>query len=281
MYTAAIVTVGYLCGYEIFLHHHSFSYIDRPSWPMRYILILGGTRIHHIFLCSTMRERLESRYGRVAHAQIISNAAFVAPPSSSISTNASCGPLRIGLLSNLTREKGLHTFVELLRRLRDSELDVVGVLAGPIADENDRLFVAKAQTELLGRLLYRGPLYGDAKDRFYHDIDVFVFPTQYANEAQPTVIFEALAAGNTIVAFDRGCIQIQIGEHGVAISTTDDFCTRAHNYLKDRICRHDIPARSLVTSSYAEAQTAALVSSKQMLVGLEHWRPKPSFGGSR
>ena len=41
--------------------------------------------------------------------------------------------------------------------------------------------------ELAGALDYRGPVYDADKLRFYQDIDLFVFATTYANEAQPTV----------------------------------------------------------------------------------------------
>lgn len=267
IYTAMLTLTSRLFGYTLFLHHHSFSYIDKSFRLMRLILIFGGRDLRHIFLCTTMRDRFESRYGKMPHSYIISNAAFVDPAPRLEERAGPPGPLRIGLLSNLTREKGLHTFLELLRLLRQYGLDVAGVLAGPIVQEEDRVMVGAAEKELLGALQYIGPVYADAKDHFYRQIDVFIFPTEYANEAQPTVLFEALAAGNSIVAFDRGCIAAQVGTNGIAISPTDDFCMQAHEYIAQRIRNRDHSAaeRQSILDSYREAQASARSSAHNLL----------------
>jgi len=53
---------------------------------------------------------------------------------------------------------------------------------------------------------YVGPLYGEHKERFYRQLDVFLFPTNYANEAEPLVIYEAMRQGVHVIACDRGSI---------------------------------------------------------------------------
>jgi glycosyltransferase involved in cell wall biosynthesis len=63
------------------------------------------------------------------------------------------------------------------------------------------------------RLDYVGPIYGDAKDTFFSDLDVFIFPTGYFNEAQPIVLYEAVAAGALVISVDRGAIREQIQGH--------------------------------------------------------------------
>ncbi|MEY9762072.1 glycosyltransferase involved in cell wall biosynthesis [Bradyrhizobium ottawaense] len=215
LYTILVVAIASLRSYRILLHHHSFSYIDRRFRLMQLILWIGRAHTEHIFLCETMQSRFSDRYGKLAAARIISNAAFV-PPSSNKIARSSSGPLRIGLLSNLTREKGLHTFLELIAQARSCHPEIVGVLAGPMAANEDIARVEIAKKELGTSLEYLGPLFGKAKEDFYNDIDLFVFPTEYANEAQPTVLFEAQAAGNRIVSFNRGCISDQLREHGIA-----------------------------------------------------------------
>ena len=56
------------------------------------------------------------------------------------------------------------------------------------------------------RLTYVGPVYGEAKTAFYQSLDVFLFPTRFAQEAAPNVLFEAAAAGVPSLCTDRGCI---------------------------------------------------------------------------
>ncbi|MCK1485648.1 glycosyltransferase family 4 protein [Bradyrhizobium sp. 193] len=267
IYTAALVLSARLFGHPVLLHHHSFSYIDKSSGLMRLILSTGGTRIRHIFLCTTMQNRFESRYGKVSNSRIVSNAAFVQSETQGGEIASENRTLRIGLLSNLTREKGLYTFLDLLRLVRKSGLDVEGLLAGPIANEEDRTMVAMAEKELRGALQYLGPLYGDAKARFYSQVDIFVFPTEYANEAEPTVIFEALAAGNSVVAFDRGCIRSQIGDHGITILPNEHFCARAGDYVAQRIREHSLRGnhRKNTCQHFQQKQAAAMSSAMTVL----------------
>lgn len=229
LYTVTLLALARLFGYRTYLHHHSFRYVDRADRLMRLLLRLGG-RVHHVFLCNTMRVRFEATYGRAVLGSIVSNAAFV-PPVPLATLPAATGPVVLGHLSNLTCEKGLHTFLDLLRAARDAGLDVRGVLAGPIAAADDRALVEQAQAELGDRLDYRGSVYGNDKMRFYRDAEVFVFPTRYVNEAQPTVLFEAQSAGHAILSYDRGCIAAQVGEFGLVAERDGAFVEPALAWL--------------------------------------------------
>ncbi|UPJ74485.1 glycosyltransferase family 4 protein [Bradyrhizobium sp. 187] len=259
VYTAVLVVASRVFDHAILLHHHSFSYVDRNSRLMRFILSVGGKHIRHLFLCKKMHERLEARYGKVSDFEIISNAAFVKPCPNTKERHFANGPLRIGLLSNLTPEKGLHTFIDLIRLLRKNDLAVEGVLAGPIQNIKDAAIVRAAEVELNGALQYIGPVYGLEKNGFYEDLDLFVFPTQYANEAQPTVLFEALAAGIRIIAFDRGCIADQIRSNGLAIPPEEDFCARALDYVRSITQKHaNGPSeRKTVSRSFEQLHSSA------------------------
>lgn len=56
-----------------------------------------------------------------------------------------------------------------------------------------------------------GPVYGADKDRFYQQLDIFLFPTNYANEAEPLVVYEAMRRGVYVIACDRGAISEMLG----------------------------------------------------------------------
>ncbi|MHC4050422.1 glycosyltransferase family 4 protein [Bradyrhizobium sp. 25ACV] len=266
LYTAATVSIAAARGYKIFLHHHSFSYIDRHFFLMQLILRFGGARIEHIFLCTTMKVRFEAQYRELPNSRIISNAAFV-PLRRSGRLRSNIGPVRVGFLSNLTREKGLYTFLELIRRLRLEQIDVVGILAGPIANEEDKANLEAAAKEFGPSLEYLGPLFGKEKDHFYDEIDLFVFPTEYANEAQPTVLFEAQAAGNRIVSFDRGCIASQIGDCGTVIAPGDSFYSAAIDEIRRTLDerRKSEGVRTKVREHYSALHQAALREASELL----------------
>ncbi|MCS3765065.1 glycosyltransferase [Bradyrhizobium centrosematis] len=196
---------------------------------MRLLLWAAGPALNHIFLCSTMRARFSATYSIEPRSCIISNSAFVEVGAG---TRIPTGQLTVGLLSNLTREKGLHTFLELSHRLHAERVPAKLILAGPTINEHDRNLVNKACQTLGEMLEYRGPLYDRMKEQFYEEIDVFLFPTEYQHEAEPTVLFEALSAGALVIAFNRGCIATQIGMNGLLIPTGDDFVRHSLKYLQ-------------------------------------------------
>jgi len=76
-------------------------------------------------------------------------------------------------------------------------------MAGP--DEGDgfrqRLEANVGQMGLNGRVLFTGPLYGDAKWAAYRDADVFVLPSQ--NENFGNTAAEAVASGTPVLVTDR------------------------------------------------------------------------------
>ena len=243
LHIVVIVGAARLLGYPVVLHHHSFAYIDREYLLIRALLWVGGD-LTHIFLCRQMRDRFEATYKRGVRSTILSNAAFV-PPQSLTPSGPSDG-IVLGHLSNLTREKGLHIFLDLLRAASRGDQNVRGVLAGPVAEPSDRAAIEEAVRELGERFEYRGPLYGAEKDRFYREVDVFVFPTRYFNEAQPTVLFEALAAGCEIVSFDRGCIAAQVGEDGLVVGSEQDFVAMSRDWLFRRHSPRDGARRAIL-----------------------------------
>ncbi|TCM68598.1 glycosyltransferase family 4 protein [Rhizobium sp. BK068] len=229
VYTALIVLVARLLAYPIYLHHHSFSYIDRASLLMRCVLAFGDSRLRHIFSCDVMRDRFTDTYQRRMRSSIVSNAAYVVPTEQNDAPRYAT-TLVIGMLSHLGTEKGLDTFLDLARQARHEGLSIRAILAGP-AGTGERAAIDAAVMELGDMLDYRGALYDDAKAAFYREIDVLVLPTTYGNEAQPLVIFEAKAAGNAVISTDRGCIRKQLDESDLLAPADDEFVPTALAWL--------------------------------------------------
>ncbi|WP_175429633.1 glycosyltransferase family 4 protein [Azospirillum argentinense] len=218
-YTAALAGTARLFGYERTLHHHSFATISKPTWRMSLLTRLAGTDCMHVLLCPAMQARFQALYPAAKTAMSVSNAIFTPPVPRP--RHGKSGPLRIGHLSNLCTEKGLDTLFTLLRALRSEGVDVKLVLAGPGLGRMDNALVAAGLVAFDGDVEYRGPVDDDAKAAFYRDIDVFVFPTRYRNEAQPLVLFEAMAAGVPALAYDRGCIGSDIPRPGLVPQDRD------------------------------------------------------------
>lgn len=232
VYTIMLCAVARVLGFPIYIHHHNFNYIDESSALMACLLRVLGKRATHIFLCHGMAQGFTDRYRRSIKSLVLSNSAFVDDVLLVSRPWQEGKPLVIGLLSNLNEEKGLSHFLSVLRGSISEGLNIKGVLAGPPVSDSDRELIAAAKQELGDRLDYRGSVYGEAKSAFFSSIDVFVFPTRYANEAQPTVVFEAMAHGVPILSYDRGCIRGQVGVCGAVLARDAEFAPFALDWLK-------------------------------------------------
>lgn len=261
--------VARLLGYRLWIHHHSFAYLNRRSRLMALLLLIAPSDTGHLILCEGMLTRLRDRYPRAwmtrrHHAHVLSNAFVIEVQEASESHGQ---PLVIGHLANLTQEKGAVRFVEIFKSLRTEGVQITARIAGPIGDAETNSAIESAAATYPTSFYWSGPLYGEAKAEFYRSLDVFVFPTRYADEAQPLVLLEALAGGCAILSTDLGCIGCDHGEAPGLIASDDAFDEAAKLWLKrhtDVHTRVALPqsARSVVgrAKSAAEAQLASFLA---------------------
>ncbi|MBB4427339.1 glycosyltransferase involved in cell wall biosynthesis [Bradyrhizobium sp. CIR48] len=277
VYTMYLLAVARLFGYPTYLHHHNFGYINERRRLMEATLRAGGPAVVHIFLCDHMRTRFCATYWKPELSLVISNAAFV-PPAASQARASTSGSLRVGLLSNLNREKGLYLFLDLLRAARDQGLNIYGTLAGPLREPDDKRAVEAAQKEFGDRLQYAGPIYGADKTQFYESIDVFVFPTIYKNEAQPTVLYEALAAGNVVIAYERGCVASQVGNNGIMVPQGEPFVPAALASLRNlEASQEHMASRGSVACQMTEMHIAERAKARRALSALRRFHSGRDF----
>ncbi len=259
IYTLGLSFVGRVLGFRLFIHHHSYAYIDRKKPLMASLVHITGAAATHIFLASFMRDAFAAQYGSPMKTTVIANSAFV-PLAPDRHTESDEGWITLGLLSNLNASKGLYVFLDLLNEAKAQNLKIRGILAGPVADPQDTENLSRAQAALGDRLIYKGAVYGEAKEAFFDSLDVFVFPTRYANEAQPTVLFEAMAHGLPVLSFARGCIREQVGLSGAVLEQGEDFTRFALDFLKDWPKRenayHAATIKAAFAARRAEAQKA-------------------------
>jgi glycosyltransferase involved in cell wall biosynthesis len=220
LYDLPFLLVSRLMGLVVYVHHHNYTYLDTPTWLMRLVVRLAGRGATHVVLCGQMRADLTRVYPRACRVYVQSNHAFAGDSSRArrrevVST--------VGFLSNISAEKGIVEFLDLMDALSAVERKVRGLVAGPFAGPSVRRKVLQriAQVE---QLAYLGSLSPIQVDQFYRSIDVLVMPTRYPNEVQPLVIIEAQSRGVPVVAWERGCIR-ELGENGgvEVIERGEDF----------------------------------------------------------
>jgi glycosyltransferase involved in cell wall biosynthesis len=218
-------------GSRIFIHHHSFAYLNSPSLLNRIFFALVR-RETHIVLSRGMGLALANMYKLGPNfIKVVSNAALYAPKKKNGGFEvSSCSPICLGFLSNVTFEKGFVEFFEVLSRLKKRGVAYKGIIAGPVdpaaAARFAQLLASSSDIE------YLGAIYGDAKDQFYDRLDFFLFPTQYANEAEPLVIHEALRSGVQVIACDRGAIAEMLGNGAGLIFPRNTFVQSAAIHIE-------------------------------------------------
>lgn len=226
-YNLTVVVLARLCGYRLYLHHHSFAYLNQRSGLMALLCAAAGRRATHVVLCGGMGERLAARYPAAAHAFTLTSAALVDPPGAGASGMPRKG-FTLGFLSNLILEKGLDTAVRIVREGRRRGLDLRLVLAGRAPDRAAEDFVAAAKAELGPALDVLGAIPEEAKGAFFARTDLFVFPTRYVNEAEPRAVIEALLHGVPALVPARGCLGEMVGSgSGMVVGAGDDFTEAA------------------------------------------------------
>lgn len=230
IYNIAVAGLGTLLGYRVFLHHHSFAYIDRRTPWMTILSRILAAKGVHVVLCPAMVDGLKALYP-VGRTLELSSAALL-PPAPCV-PKRSGGPLRMGFLSNLIIEKGLDTSIDLLRAARQEGLTVELVVAGRAPDQRPLDLISAARAELGESLTYVGPLSDADKDTFLDGLDVFLFPSRYFNEAQPRAVLEALARGVPVLTIARSCITTDMGEGAGLCSPRDaDFIRTALPFVR-------------------------------------------------
>ena len=231
-YTAAYVRVSSLRCRRIVLHHHSCRYIEQHDKAMQLITRWTQGLAEHVFLTPGMLEAYQRRYGRV-NARVVGNAAFSS--SRPLVQRSSLPMIRLGHLSNLCTDKGFFEVADTFERLSAAGLPVELHLAGPALDASVSTKLKELSDSHVGSVVYHGVVSGREKDAFYDQLDVFLFPTSFAQEAAPNVIYEAAAAGVPTLSIDRGCIsEITEALAGATCSRTDDFGNFVEQWLGAR-----------------------------------------------
>ncbi|MEZ0359020.1 glycosyltransferase family 4 protein [Mycobacterium sp. SA01] len=205
----------------VMIHHHSCRYIEQRDDAIAAVTTAAGQHATHVFLTEGMAANYQRQYGDV-NFRVATNARFVADEAERPAASRPSGPIRIGHLSNLSRDKGFFAVADAFDTIRSVGVDATLALAGPTLGQEVEDRLADIRRKHGSAVSYLGPLSGNAKAEFYREIDLFLFPTAFKQEAAPLVIYEALAAGCPVLATDRGVISEIVPAVGGAVCGRDD-----------------------------------------------------------
>ncbi|MDF1704805.1 MAG: glycosyltransferase family 4 protein [Aeromicrobium sp.] len=256
-YQAVVVLLARARRQRIVFHHHNFSYLHERSTAMAALCRIGGGRLRHVVLGATMAQAMRASYPAATDVRVVSNAALLGDPVAA--PRDVSGPLVLGHLSNLSRDKGLDLVIESARRLRGAGVDATLVLAGPCADSDAELLVEQGRRDLGDALEVLGRIDADRVSEVYERIDLFVFPSRYRNEAEPLVVLDAMRHGVETVGFDTGCVG-ELVATGFAVPRDGDLPTVVAEHAGARRGRTDAADRYARRRAEAQTGLAELVA---------------------
>jgi glycosyltransferase involved in cell wall biosynthesis len=196
------LAIGRLGGARLYVHHHSFAYLNRPTRLASICIRISGRSATHIVLCSGMKTALQRLYKSARNVEVISNAGL---KSVRLEFRRRTTVQQIGYLGALTAEKGILEFLSTAAELSQQHRELRFSIAGPCDDVTIREQMTTA-CRSYPSIHYVGSVYGDSKYAFLGSLDVLLFPSSYSNEAEPLVILEAMSSGIPVIGWDRGCI---------------------------------------------------------------------------
>lgn len=128
-------------------------------------------------------------------------------------------------LSNLLKSKGVLVLLDALKLLKDKGYSFVcDFVGGETAEIEAARFAEEAESRGLNRIaIYHGKKYGNDKEEFFSNADIFVFPTFFPNECFPLVLLEAMLHALPCITTREGAIPdiIADGKNGILAQQND------------------------------------------------------------
>lgn len=229
IYDLFFIVVGMLFNSKIYVHHHSFAYLNNKSILTNLIVNTLKNSATHIVLCDTMKEKL-CKYKKDINIKVLSNAAFINSPNIIEAKNIG-KHIKLGFLSNITFEKGIKEYFEVIKNLLNEGYSLKGLLAGSIFNLKTKKYL-KSKLKEFKDIHFFGKIEGLEKENFLNEINVLLIPTKYKNEAEPLVIHEAMSHGVVVIAWDNGCIKdIILKNTGIIIEKDKQYVTNAIHHI--------------------------------------------------
>lgn len=146
-------------------------------------------------------------------------------------------PVRLGFIGRLADNKGAFEAIHALSLLRKNSVNHLHfTIAGSGPSETELRSLVKSLA-LDDVVTFAGAVFGNEKDRFWQQTDIFIFPT-YHREGLPYTVLESIASGTPMVTTRVGGIPdvIQDGVHGIFVEPHDPaaVATAIKNLIEDK-----------------------------------------------
>jgi len=254
VYELVFLIVARLRSMRVFLHHHSFAYLEVPNRITGLLAWLAGHNSVHIVQSAGMAERLRVTY-HITNVVAVSNVVFIVAQDAATLAYVRKKVANMGYISNISAEKGIFEFLDLMTAVRDKGINLHAKIAGSFQDTKTERQVRKLLLELPA-LEYVGPKYGKDKEDFFAGIDVLIFPTLYDNETEGLVNHEAMQYALPVIAYGRGCIpEIVSPECGLVVPPGEAFVPAALAQIEAWLAK---PQAFQAASAAAAARFTAL-----------------------
>lgn len=254
VYQLPIIIYSKLRNRTLFVHHHSYAYINKFSY---FQFLLVDTNITHIFLSKKMESDYKKVYGKHVRSLILDNKVFIpARLSSPEKREESTQRISVGFIGAITELKGITRFLDDLITLKKEGWELKLVVCGSFDDNLPQVI----KSDVVNKCVYLGRKFGEEKfTEFFNSIDLLYFPTMYPNEAQPLVVYEALSAGVKVVASNVGTIKQQL-ELPIFGSVIDDSSVQSNRLqaVRMELANLQIDTKPLVIEAYDDSQNKAI-----------------------
>ncbi len=139
-------------------------------------------------------------------------------------------------LSNMIKEKGYDTALELAKTVRDLNVKNIKFhFAGGWASKADTDYFNNfvSMNKLQDLVQYHGMVQGDQKRKLFASAKVFLFPSRYKKEIFPLSLLEALSYGLPIIAFDVGAVKNIVNDEVGKLSNKENLL-KSFNLIKEK-----------------------------------------------
>ena len=266
VYTLALLALSRCLALDVWLHHHSYAYLEQPSPTFRLLLLIGGIGTTHLIGCPDMGDALRSVCRRPLRTTELPILYAVESPRTEPVQRTDRDSVVLGHLGNLSGDKGLREVFATFRALRQRGVRAELLLAGPAARPAESKLIDQLIAAAGDGVHYVGPVYGIDRERFFDAIDVFLFPSRYRNESFGLVVGEALLRRVEVVAYARGCLNSElVGAAGLLLSLDGPFADPAAAWITDQ-SRDSNPAMfAMIEYHRAEADRNASAVAMEII----------------